>query len=284
MCDALGDGSIWYLNPKNYAHRLYRVRGEGEGLNEFRGGGAGATEKRNERSGMLGIMDAAEARANGDMERFNSIMKNVNEHSSHRPSSQVVPLQDAKAIMDIVQGPFGAMMCMCRERFRGEEETNLREYSCMGIGTGMLKWERWPERYKGGVEFMSPSVAKEWLEYWNKRGYVITIMQEGQNFIGGLCLCDYPSCGLIRARLDYGAENILVKAEYVAEIDYTRCTGCGECVKGCQFGALRYEVAKDKANIDPFKCYGCGVCELKCSRKAIKMIKRSSVPALRNVW
>jgi len=176
------------------------------------------------------------------------------------------------------------MMCICRKNFRGEEANNLKEYSCLGFGTGMLKWERWPERYKGGVEFMSPSQAKEWLEYWNKRGYVHIIMQEGGDFIGGLCMCDYPTCVAIRNRLDYGLVYSTVKAEYVAVVDYDACHGCGDCVMRCQFGALRYEVALDKANIEPFKCFGCGLCETKCPRGAIRLEPRKSFPALANAW
>ena len=29
MCDMLGEGEIWYLNPKNYANRLYKLREPG---------------------------------------------------------------------------------------------------------------------------------------------------------------------------------------------------------------------------------------------------------------
>ena len=48
----------------------------------------------------------------------------------------------------------------------------------------------------------------------DKRGYVHIIMQEGQDFIGGLCNCDYPACHPIRFRLDYGLSSYLVKGEY----------------------------------------------------------------------
>lgn len=276
MCEMLGDGDIWYLNPKNYAHQMYRVP---QGLVSTEAMREAAARPAGEMA-----REAAVARANGDMENFHRIINDVNARESRQAGSQVLPLKDAQAVMDLVQGPLGAMMCICRKLFRGTEEASLKEYSCLGLGTGMLKWERWPERYRGGVEFLSPSQAKEWLEYWDKRGYVHIIMQEGQNFIGGLCNCDYPTCEMIRLRLDYGLVNHMVKAEYVAKVDYDRCSGCTQCVARCQFGALRYEVALDKANVDPLKCFGCGLCETKCPREAIKLLPRKAFPALKDAW
>ncbi len=280
MCDLLGEGQIWYLNPKNYGHRLYRRRKPGTRPTELRGGSVEAEEGG---GGENLLFKASEAKADGDMETFNKTIKELNDRLAGQWLAQVLPLQDAQAVMDLVQGPLGAMMCLCRYQHRGEEANNLRDYSCLGLGTGMLKWERWPERYRGGVEFLSPAQAKEWLEYWNKRGYVHMLMQEGQPFIGGLCNCDYPTCNQIRQREDYGYEH-LIKAEYVAKLDYDLCNGCGDCVMRCQFGALRYEVALDKANIEPFKCFGCGLCETKFSRGAIRLVPRSTVPALKDVW
>ena len=286
MCEWLGEGQIWYLNPKNYAHRMYKKREPGgresttmvAGADQMKVAGSGELPKRET------LREAAEARADGDMDAFNRIMRELNERELKAPGSQVIPLQDAFTVIDMIQGPIAAMMCLCRKEIRGEESSSLYEYSCMGLGTGMLKWERWPERYRGGVEFLSPSQAKDWLEYWDKRGYVHIIMQEGEDFIGGLCNCDYPGCHPIRFRMDYGLDAYLVKGEYVAKVDYSRCNGCGECVKRCQFAALRYEVALDKANIDPFKCFGCGLCATVCRWSAIELIPRKTVPALANNW
>ena len=36
----------------------------------------------------------------------------------------------------------------------------------------MLKWERWPEGYKGGVNFLNIEEAKEWNHKMDKRGMV----------------------------------------------------------------------------------------------------------------
>jgi MinD superfamily P-loop ATPase len=70
----------------------------------------------------------------------------------------------------------------------------------------------------------------------------------------------------------------------VASVDYEKCNGCGICVQRCQFGALKFEVSIDKANIDRYKCFGCGLCETACPRKAISLLNRMEVPALKEVW
>jgi NAD-dependent dihydropyrimidine dehydrogenase PreA subunit len=275
MCDWLGDGEIWYKNPKNYANRMYKLREPGKkAATSMSGGGGGAGT----------VAEAIEAKANGDVETFNEIIKKVNERSSTRPGAQVVPLSECKDIINEIGMPVGAMMCICRKNTRAEEENDLNQYSCMGLGTGMFKWERWPERYRGGVKFLSPKQAGEWLDYWDERGMVHMLMQEGGDFIGGLCNCDYPDCGPIRQRIDYGMDFALTKGEYICEVDYDKCNGCGQCLGRCQFNALKYESTIDKPNIDPMECYGCALCETACTLNAIDLIPRKSYPVLKNVW
>ena len=132
---------------------------------------------------------------------------------------------------------------------------------------------------------MPPDEVKEWLEKWNKRGFMHTIMTAGGiGYIEGICNCEYPACSAIRNRLDLGVESPLLKGHFIARVDYDRCNGCGICVQRCQFGAAKYEVRIDKSNIDPMRCFGCGLCETGCSRGAITMIDKMSLPGMREVW
>ena len=48
------------------------------------------------------------------------------------------------------------------------------------------------------------------------------------------------------------------------------CTGCGECVKVCGFGAV--SVAEGKAVVDPSKCMLCGYCARACPDFSIKVL------------
>ncbi|MBI4308003.1 MAG: 4Fe-4S binding protein [Chloroflexi bacterium] len=274
MCTWLGEGDIWYRNPKLYSNRLYKLREPGrrpqEAWTEDLGGDLGK---------------AVQAKADGDLATFQRIVGEINARDAKVPSGQVLPLKDAIDVVTSIGTPLAAMMCLCRKVNRGEEETSVNEYSCMGLGTGMLKWERWPERYRGGVQFMTPKEATEWLEYWDSRGMMHLVMQEtGTNFLSGICNCDYPDCQLIRRRIDYGLVYQLTKAEYVCEVDYEKCNGCGECLGRCHFNGLKYESTIDKPNIDQMACFGCGLCMTACHRNAIKLVPRTAYAGLRNVW
>jgi NAD-dependent dihydropyrimidine dehydrogenase PreA subunit len=156
------------------------------------------------------------------------------------------------------------------------------EYTCMGMGVGMLKWERWPERYKGGVKFVNIEEAIEWNEEMDRRGFCHILMMFGAPFIGGFCQCDYPECGALRNAVDFGIGTM--KSHFLAMVDYDKCNGCGICAQRCQWGALKYEVTIEKPNIDLYKCYGCGICETGCPRNAISLVGRDTMPALSEVW
>jgi NAD-dependent dihydropyrimidine dehydrogenase PreA subunit len=195
--------------------------------------------------------------------------------------SQVVPLEDADKVLEL-SSPIGLIACICRKEVRAIDERNEHEYTCMGMGVGMLKWERWPERYKGGVKFVNIDEAKEWNHEMDRRGFVHILMLFGAPFIGGFCQCDYPDCNALRNAVDFGVGPL--KGHYVAVVDYDKCNGCGICAQRCQWGALKFEVTNEKANVDVFKCYGCGLCETGCPRGAIRLLDRKDVPAVAEVW
>jgi len=54
-------------------------------------------------------------------------------------------------------------------------------------------------------------------------------------------------------------------------IDFKKCTGCGQCIKICAFGA--FKLKKGKPVLNKFFCEGCGACEIICPSKAISMKK-----------
>ena len=276
-CDVYGDpqygNGLWYLNPKNHSRQMYKLRRPGEGV---RGAEAGPESA----AGLppYGLLQAIEEGPEA-VQKAAKAMEDV--FKSAGMLGQVLPLKDAELVMEL-SSPIGLISCLCRRDFRAIEETNEHEYTCMGMGVGMLKWERWPERYKGGVHFVNPDEAKEWLRRMDRKGFVHCLMPFGAPYIGGFCQCDYPDCMLIRIQMDFGFG--LLKSHYLAEVDYDMCNGCGVCVQRCKFGALKFEVTTDKANIDPFKCFGCGLCETGCPMGAIHLLDRMSNPILKEVW
>jgi MinD superfamily P-loop ATPase len=77
---------------------------------------------------------------------------------------------------------------------------------------------------------------------------------------------------------------VMFRAEYVAEIDPGRCVGCRQCMRVCQFGAIVYSAATEKASIDQTRCYGCGICRSVCKTDAVQLAERRKVPVASGLW
>jgi len=277
LCELYGkDGELWYLNPENYAGTMYKRKQPGAKSVAF--------GQDPEHLQWAALTEIAVAKRE-DPEKFQRLVKDANENPVGHVVGvgQVLPLEDCYKVLELAY-PIATISCICRRAARAIEEKSPEEYSCMGFGVGILKWERWPERYKGGAYFPSPDEAKEWIEKWDANGLVHTVMTFGDHFIGGLCNCDYPGCILIQSRLDYGVEPVCLKGHYVAKVDYEACNGCQMCILRCQFGALRFEPTMDRVIIDALRCYGCGLCQTGCPQGAINLLDRKSVPALKDVW
>ena len=274
-CEKYGDGyERWYFNPANYARRLYKIRKE-----EAEAAGAEANPQV---AGGMAVVDRdfLEAKKRGDTEEVKRITQQVESTIWFTHFGQVVTLDEALKITDIMY-PIALLTCACRRSMQGlPDEEN---FTCMGMGPGMYKWERWPDTYRGGVHFLTPDEAKDVLTKLNKRGLVQGLFTFGTPYFGGLCNCDYPDCAAISTTVDLGIK-MLWKAHYVAQIDPELCNGCASCVHRCQFKALSFIPSKNKAYIDQFQCFGCGLCATECDEDAITLVERASLPALANVW
>jgi len=84
-------------------------------------------------------------------------------------------------------------------------------------------------------------------------------------------------------------------AEAPILIDRTKCTGCGKCVKGCGFGALKLVEAPGAnrlgrlAEVDPSACRACSACVKACPFAAISESKSEvcgteGIESYRDIW
>ena len=274
-CDQFAAGyERWYFNPANYARRLYKIRKE-----EAEALGAEANPQEAGGMAILG-REFLEARERNDYEAMERMKREAEQVSWGTHFGQVITLDEALKVADIIY-PISLMTCACRRSMVGlPDEEN---FTCMGMGPGMYKWERWPDTYRGGVHFLTPDEAKEVLTKLNKRGLVQTIATFGTPYLAGLCSCDYPDCGFIRTVLDFGVR-VLWRGHYVAKVDPELCNGCANCVARCQFRALSFAPTRNKAYIDLLQCFGCGLCATECDQEAITLVERASLPSLANVW
>ena len=274
FCEQYGDGGKWYLNPKNYARRLYKVR---KPETEAKG-----KEADPQAAGMGGgvINAIIAARVRGDAAAEAKLKEDAVKFAYAMHFGQVVTLEETLQILDLAY-PIAKMTCACRRVQWGLADA--RNFTCMGIGPGMYKWERWPETYRGGVEFLSAAEAKEWVMLCDQMGLVHTLDAFGTPYIGGLCQCDYPGCVAIRNRLDYEFK-FLVKGEWFAKVNWERCTGCEKCIARCHFRAMGMNVNTRKALVDPLACFGCGLCRSVCAADAITLSDRNLNPRLKDMW
>jgi len=219
-------------------------------------------------------------------ERFPDLMRAANRMQTEVQGAQTLTLQDALDLIDI-SSPICFIHCECRKFKYGYVERDRSKMTCLGLGIGMLRWERTPARYVAGAEWVDHDEAREWVIKWNKKGLVQNLMNFGMRnggpYIGGLCNCSRADCASIENRLRYG-QGQLIKGERVAIHNEDNCTGCYKCIQRCQFGAIAADIRKGKVQIDSQMCFGCGLCESACDFDAIGLRNRRDFPILRYDW
>lgn len=102
------------------------------------------------------------------------------------------------------------------------------------------------------------------------------VHQVRNNVKKDMLMCNCCSCcctGLYMIdKLGYAA---YAKSRFQVEFDQATCTGCGKCVKRCQFKAITIDkkvpIKERVAEIDLEKCYGCGYCVVTCPSKSLSL-------------
>ncbi len=278
-CDTFGGDRLWYLNPQAHAWRIYRVKERVNPNATITTASVGEVDW----EPITEIIPLQET----DPEKYQEKLDKFSEHIGSMSKLQVVPLQDIEKMLEVC-GIVTSLNCVCRFFYRGWIQESQDEFYCGGLGPSMLRWERWPERYKGcrdvgGIKFMSIDEAKEWIRNINKKGFVHCVGHEVGS-VNMLCNCNYPECMIMRYRIDYGVQGALLKAHYVAMVDWDKCTGCCSCTHRCYFGSLRFNPNWDRVEIDPHTCFGCGLCETTCPEEAIRLERRENFPGLKDNW
>ena len=57
----------------------------------------------------------------------------------------------------------------------------------------------------------------------------------------------------------------------IFEVDASKCTGCGACVRDCAFGALRFDASGHPVLAAPDKCMRCQHCLAVCPTGAVRL-------------
>jgi Pyruvate/2-oxoacid:ferredoxin oxidoreductase delta subunit len=197
---------------------------------------------------------------------------------------QVVPIEEVEQILDMAVN-IVRLPCACRSATRGLYDARY----CFGVttfkgGIGHITNE-YPD-WTTDLEELTTGEAKKAIQKLDRNGLVHTIWTFITPYIGGVCNCTATDCLAMKGRLRSGLPIAFpfFKAEHVAVIDLEDCSGCRDCLKNCNFGAISYSPSLHKCYINQFQCYGCGVCRAVCSKDAITLRDRNAIPALAKEW
>ena len=278
FCLKHGEGKKWYLRAGNYSEDL---------LSDIR--------RRRFIEGFFTDTEsiARDARRLEKLERAPRFVREIVKRVITRKMKkvhygQVAPIEDIERIFGLVNS-IVRVACICRHVTLGKE----KRY-CYGVSLGP-NGGKLGEIIRGlddsflngpdaaGAETLSKDEALEALRGHEKEGLCHTVWTFQAPFIGGVCNCDRADCLAMRCTVTHRIP-VMFRAEYVAAVNPQKCTGCRQCMRVCQFGAISYSASNKKTVIDQRQCYGCGICRSACPKDAVTLEKRSDVPVTANLW
>ncbi|HZK24099.1 MAG TPA: 4Fe-4S binding protein [Oscillospiraceae bacterium] len=252
FCTQHGEGKKWYEVMQNYSGELLANEGRMQYIRHF--------IPNVQKNAQANIAKLAWAK-----QHFPAVYRFIRSIGTKRLKQihfgQVVPLEDAEKVIDLVQS-ITRTACVCRSVVSGKKNARY----CLLLGV---------DPYQSGIDYadlqhsletITPTEAKQLLREFDQQGLVHSIWTMKTPFIGALCNCN-QECLAYQVQVESKLLEMMFKAEYIAEIEAALCTGCRRCQQLCQFEAIAYE--HGQCSINTQKCYGCGVCRQACPAEAI---------------
>ena len=278
FCHQHGEGEKWYLQAKNYSDDLLSDVRRRNFFEDFISHPEELTRK------IQGFERLAKA------PRFvrSVVSRMITRKMKKHHFGQVVPIEEIEEIFGFLNSIF-RLDCICRHVILGKEKRYCYGIS-LGQNGGMIgeimqgvdkSFYRGPDT--AGLEFLTKEEAISAFHEHEKEGLCHSVWTFDTPFIGGICNCDRADCLAMRLTVTEGIP-VMFRGEYVAEVSPEECSGCRQCMRVCQFGAITYSASDKKVVIDKRWCYGCGVCRSACNKNAICLSDRSKIPVATALW
>jgi ferredoxin len=244
FCLKHGEGKKWYLRAKNYSDDLLSDVRRRRFIEDF------FTDTDALKAGMerLDRLDSVPRPLQGLIRRMISgRMKRIH-------YGQIVPIEDVERIFGMMNS-IVRTACICRHVTLGKEKRYCYGVSLSpdggkfneilsGLDKSFLNGPDAPES-----ERLTREQALAALREHEQEGLCHSVWTFRAPFIGGICNCDRSDCLAMRCTVTQGVP-VMFRAEYVAQVDPDACTGCRQCMRVCQFGAISYSASNRKAAID----------------------------------
>jgi len=94
------------------------------------------------------------------------------------------------------------------------------------------------------------------------------LMSEEKKILALDCDVDAPDMGIWLGHKGYDKKEP-ISTSVKARIDSKKCINCGKCSEVCEFGAIKSDGSRPKA--EDYLCEGCGACEYFCPENAITL-------------
>jgi ferredoxin len=265
FCVKHGEGQKWYLAMENYSRELLhqdgRVEFIGHFLNTFQ-------------ARIPPSLKWLETLARTPFHRLARPLLTQAQKRNH--FGQIVPLEEVEQILARVKGVI-RLACVCRQVTIGQQEARY----CYGLTADPRLVAEIDDSLS--LEILTPNEAITSIRELDQEGLVHSIWTFKTPYIGGLCNCD-QDCLAYRICHARNHFQVMFRGEYVASVDLDACNGCRNCMRQCQYGAIRYSATHKKVVVDPRQCFGCGVCRAACHRQAITLHARAEDPVAAGIW
>jgi electron transport complex protein RnfB len=179
---------------------------------------------------------------------------------------QIFPYEQASALLDNAKS-FGVRKCICKvNRALVGKPCKYPVEVCLLFAPTEGAFDDQPD-----TRVITKEEALKILRETEEAGLIhsSTNVREGHFYICNCCTC---CCGFMRALSLFGMENSVAKSDFRAKVDPETCTGCGTCVKRCQFGAR--SLVDDVSSVDQKRCVGCGQCVMTCPSGAMTLVRK----------